>query len=425
LAGLAAIWNLPIAQYPEISPPQVTVTAFYPGATGEALQRTVAAPIEEQINGVEGTTYLSSTAANDGSLTITVTFELGTDLDLATVYVQNRVAIAEPRLPEEVRRQGISVRKRSNEITMLVSLRSAGTFDGLYLSNYASLRLRNELTRVDGVGDLVIFGEGDYGMRVWIDPSLLHARGLTTNDVVAAIQAQNVQVAAGLIGAPPTYGNIAFQYTVTTRGRFETAEDFADIILRTDDDGAIVRLSDVAEIELGAQSYTLTSRTDGDPSATIAVYLIPGANAISTVRGLEDAMERLALSFPEGLEYDIPYRSTDVIEASIREVLITLAIAVILVVLTVYVFLQNVRATLIPALTIPVSLIGTFAVMLLMGFSINLLTLFGLVLAIGIVVDDAIVVVENVSRHLADGMAPKEAALKAMTEVSGAVVATT
>ena len=427
LLGTVALRALPVARYPQIAPPTISVTAAYPGADPETIASTVAAILEKEINGVEGMLYLSSVSSADGIASITVTFEVGTDLDAAQVLVQNRVAVAEPRLPEAVRTQGVIVKKRSSDIALLISLSSPeGQYDDLFLSNFAAMRLRDELNRIDGVGDIVIFGAGDYGMRVWLDTELLQARALTTTDVLNAMRRQNVQIGAGRIGAPPAPDGQLTEFGVSVRTRLSTAEEFGDIVIRADDQGRIVRLSDVARVELGAQAYTQRSRFNGSPAATLAIYQQPDANAIEVVESVRAKMQELAPAFPQGVHYDIVYEATSIIEASIREVVITLIAAVILVVLTVYVFLQSFRATLIPAATIPVSLIGTFAVMLALGFSINLLTLFGLVLAIGIVVDDAIVVVENVTRHLDESRySPREAATRAMREVTGPVIATT
>jgi len=427
LLGAVAISALPIARYPEIAPPSVQVSALYPGADARTVAETVAAPIEREVNGVDDMIYMSSTSASDGSMTLTVTFEVGTDPDLAAILVQNRVSSAEPQLPEEVKRQGVTVAKKSTEITALITLTSDDPrLDALFLSNYGTLRIQDELLRVPGVGDVFTFGAAEYGMRVWLDPSMLDSRGLTVNDVLAAIRAQNVQVAAGQVGAPPSPDQPDLQLTVNTRGRFTDVSEFEQIVIKRGDGQRLVQLRDVARIELGAQNYSMSARADGSPAAVIAVYQLPGANAIDVVDGIDRTITELAEAFPDGMRHEVVYRSTNVISASIREVIITLLIAIVLVIATVYVFLQSFRATLIPAVTIPVALVGTFAVMLVMGFSINLLTLFGLVLAIGIVVDDAIVVVENTTRHLDESsLSPRDAALRAMGEVSGPVIATT
>lgn len=427
LFGLIAMLTLPIARYPEVAPPAVKVTAIYPGANAETVAETVAQPIEEEINGVEGMAYMSSTSSSDGALSITVTFEVGTDVDNAAILVQNRVSRAEPSLPPEVTRQGISVRKQSSEITLLLTLSSpSGSEDDLFLANYAAINLKNELARLPGVGDVAIFGAGDYAMRIWLDPDKLRARGLTVSDVSAAISEQNVQVAAGQIGAPPTDAGQPRQLVVQTKGRLGSAEEFEEIIVRPGDAGEVVRLKDIARVQLGAQSYTQVATVNSNPTAAIAIYQLPGSNAIAVADAVRSRMEELSAVFPGDIEHAVVYDSTDVIRASVKEVINTLFITLILVVATVYLFLQSLRATIVPTVTIPVSLIGTFAIMALLGFTINQLTLFGLVLVIGIVVDDAIVVVENVTRLINEkGMNPREAAIQSMREVTGPVVATT
>ena len=427
LLGIVSIGKLPIARYPQIAPPTINVAAVYPGANATTIAETVAAPIEEQVNGVENMLYMTSTSSDDGTMNLSIVFEIGTDLDMASVLVQNRVAAAEPGLPEDVKRQGIETKKKSSETTLFISVYSPGeAFDALFLQNFVTLQLIDPIKRVDGVGDVTIFGAGDYGMRIWLDPDRVVALGLSIDQVLQAVREQNVEVAAGQIGQPPVPPGQAFQYSVTTKGRLITPDEFEEIVIKIGDDGTVVRLGDVARVEQGSSNYNMLSSYNGEPSAVIAVYQLPGANAIDVVDGIKSTLKNLSDGFPEGLDYSISYDSTDVILASIKEVVITLFITVLLVILTVYVFLQNFRATLIPAVTIPVSLIGTFAVMLVFGFSINQISLFGLVLAIGIVVDDAIVVVENVTRHLdAGGCTPREAALRSMKEVSGPVIATT
>ena len=427
LGGAVALTNLPVAQYPDISPPTVNVTTAYPGANPQVVADTVAAPIEQQVNGVQDMLYMSSVSAADGSYTLTITFETGTDLDMAAVLVQNRVSAAMSSLPEDVSRNGVTTRKKSPDFAMALNLISNdGKLDALYLSNYATLRIKDELSRVKGVGDVSIMGAGDYSMRLWLDPQKLKARSLTTDDVVSVIQEQNVQVAAGVIGQPPAPKTQDFQYTVSVLGRLEDVEQFENIIIKTGADGGITRLKDVARVELGAQTYGSLSQLNGKPCSLIFIYQLPGANLLDISKRVIQAMDRLKTGFPQGMEYVVTYDASWVVEASIQEIVITLLIAAFLVILTVYVFLQDWRATLIPAVTIPVSLVGTFLVMSLLGFSINTLTLFGLVLAIGIVVDDAIVVVENVSRNIADsGLPPKQATEKAMAEVTGPVIATT
>jgi HAE1 family hydrophobic/amphiphilic exporter-1 len=426
IAGVVAFGVLPVAQYPEITPPTVEVSTTYPGGNARVVSETVAAPIEQQVNGVENMIYMSSTSASDGSYKLTVTFEIGTDLDMAQVLVQNRVKLAEPNLPEEVKRQGVNTKKKSTNIVQFISLYSPdGRYDELYLSNYATLRLRDLLSRINGVGEVMIFPQSDYSMRIWLNPRQLRSRNLTTEDVLSAIREQNVQVAAGQIGQPPAPRGQNFQYTVNVLGRLTEIEQFEDIIIKTDEGGRITRLKDISRIELGGKSYDLTSSLNGAPSASIAIYQLPGANALDLAKQVRSTMEALSQAFPEGMTYKIPYDTTIFVEESIKEVYVTLLQAAALVFMVLFIFLQDWRSTLIPAVTIPVALIGTLAIMLAMGFSLNMLTLFGLVLAIGIVVDDAIVVVESTVSHMEKGMKAKEAAIKAMSEVSGPVVATT
>ena len=426
IAGLVSVGLLPISQYPEITPPTVEVKASYPGANAAVVAETVAAPIEQEVIGVENMIYMSSVSAGDGSYTLTVTFEVGTDLDMASILVQNRVTLAEPKLPEEVKRQGVNTKKKSPNIILIASLSSPDDrYDELYMSNYATLRIRDTLSRIPGVGDIGIYPESDYSMRIWLDPTKLKSRSLTTTEVVASIREQNVQVAAGQIGQPPVPDGQNFQYAVNVLGRLTDVEQFEEIIIKTGEGGRITRLKDVARIDLGGKTYDITSRLNGSQSASIAVYQLPGSNALDVSSRVRAAMEEMSTYFPEGLEYSIPYDTTMFVDASIKQVYVTLVEAVLLVFLVLFLFLQDWRATLIPAVTIPVSLVGTLAVMLAMGFSINMLTLFGLVLAIGIVVDDAIVVVEATVTHMEQGLDSKAAAIKAMSEVSGPVVATT
>ena len=427
IAGCVSFFALPVAKFPEVAPPTVQVKAVYPGADAQTIAQTVAAPIEQEVNGVEGMIYMSSTSANDGSYTLTVTFELGVDMDMAAVLVQNRVAIAEPKLPEDVRRQGITTKKQSTQILQFIALSSPdGKYDALFLSNYA-LDVKDEIARVAGVGDVTVFGAGDYSMRIWLDPQLLKQRGLTTEDVVNAIREQNVQVAAGKVGAAPAPEGTAFELTVNTQGRLVEPEQFEQIIIRTGEGGRVLRVGDVARVELGAKDYTFDSTYNGRPSTSLAVYQLPGANAMETSQGVRAKVEELAAasSWPEGLEHAIPFDTTRFVEASIDEVFTTLWQAALLVVIVIYIFLQDWRSTIVPVVAIPVSLIGTFAFMNGIGFSINMLSLFGIVLAIGVVVDDAIVVVENTTRHLEAGLSPKDAAVKAMDEITGPVIATT
>ncbi len=425
IVGGLAIFALPIAQYPEIAPPTVTVSASYPGANAKTVAETVATPIEEQINGVEGMLYMSSQSTNDGNMKLTITFKLGTNLDIAQVQVQNRVAIAQPVLPSEVQRAGIVVKKASPDITLAVALYSPdGSRDPLYLSNYATLQIKDELARLPGVGDIFVFGARDYSMRIWLNPEQLAARNLTAGDVVTAVQEQNVQVAAGIIGGPPVpSGKAPFQYTVNTQGRLVEPSEFANIVVKTGSDGSITRLKDVARVELGAADYSTTTHFDGKPAVGIPIFQLPGSNAIETANAIYAKMEELKKDFPPGVAYSIPYDTTIFVRSSIRDVVKTLFEAIGLVALVVLVFLQSWRASLVPLLAIPVSLVGTFAVMAAFGFSLNNLSLFGMVLAIGIVVDDAIVVVENVDRWVEHGMEPKQAAYRAMREVTPAVIA--
>src|ERR1700741_4672308 len=424
IAGLLAYIALPTAQYPEIAPPTVQVTASYPGADPKVIAETVATPIEEQVNGVENMLYMSSQATADGSLTLTVTFKLGTDLDIAQVLVQNRVAIATPQLPEEVRNLGITVQKQSPDLMMVVHLLSPdNTYDQAYISNYAFLQIRDPLSRLQGVGNVNVFGAREYSMRIWLDPNKMYARSLTTDDIVSAIQAQNIQVAAGRLGAEPAPPGTELQLTINTQGRLITPEQFGQIIVKRGDNGEIVYLADVGRTELGAKDYNVSSYLDGKPAQALAIFQLPGSNAVKTAHAVRALMKELSRSFPKGLEYTIVYDPTQFIEQSVEAVIHTLFEAVVLVLIVVLVFLQTWRATIIPLLAVPVSLIGTFAVMAAFGFSLNNLSLFGLVLAIGIVVDDAIVVVENVERNIREGMSPKEAAHRTMDEVGGAVVA--
>ncbi|RKX47019.1 MAG: hydrophobe/amphiphile efflux-1 family RND transporter [Verrucomicrobia bacterium] len=427
LLGGFAMLGLPVERYPDIAPPGITVSAVYPGADAKTVADTVAAVIEKEVNGVEGMIYMSSVSGNDGSMRLSVTFETGADLDMANVLVQNRVAIAIPQLPQEVQRMGITTKKKSTDVNLYVGFYSPdGRYDDIFLANYVTLRVKDEIARVPGVGEVQSYGAGDYSMRIWMDPDKMKARGLVADDIVNAVREQNLQVAAGQIGEPPVPKGQAYQMTMNVQGRLLEAEEFSDIVIRTGKNGRVLRIRDVARVELGAQTYVVGSTLNGLPSASIAIYQIPGENALAVVDGVRAALAELAPSFPEGLEYKIVYDNTDVIKASIKEVVITLFITLILVILTVYVFLQNFRATIIPSVTIPVSLIGTFAALSAMGYSINQFTLFGLVLVIGIVVDDAIVVVENCTRLIDDeGMEPKAAAKQAMTEISGPVIATT
>ncbi len=421
--GIVSLVQLPIAQYPSIAPPTVVVAAIYPGANAETIAETVAAPIEQEINGVENMLYMSSQATSDGSLNITVTFEIGTDLDIAQVQVQNRVNAAEPRLPEEVRRLGVAVNKSSNDFLMVVNLFSPDeSLDELYVSTYTFLNVRDRLARLEGVGDMFVFGARELSLRVWLDPNRLAAYSLSPGEVIAALQEQNVQVSGGALGQPPAPQGTDFQIMVTTQGRFRTAEEFREVIIKNSN-GRLLRLKDVARVELGARQYATNSYLDGQYSVGIGINQRPGSNALSAAENVLNEMEILKRDFPQGLDYAVVYNPTEFVAASIEAVTHTIWEAVALVVLVVIIFLQSWRAAIIPILAIPVSLIGTFAVMAAFGYSINMLTLFGLILAIGIVVDDAIVVVENVERNIAEGKSPREAAHITMDEVGVAVIA--
>ncbi|MEA2789041.1 MAG: hypothetical protein QOG73_1447 [Acetobacteraceae bacterium] len=424
IIGAVAYFILPIAQYPEIAPPTIQITASYPGASAEVISQTVATPLEQQINGVENMQYFSSQATGDGKLTVTVTFKLGTDLDTAQVLTQNRVSIALPRLPDAVQRLGVTVKKNSPDMLMVIHLSSPdGSRDQLYMSNYATLRVKDQLSRVLGVGDVQIFGGRDYAMRIWLDPDKVAAHDLTAGEVVAALQGQNVQVSGGVLGQPPVATPGAFQLNVETLGRLSDPAQFADIIIKSDSAGRVTRVRDVGRVELGAQDYGANGYLDVFNAVPILVYQQPGSNALSTAQHIRSTMQDLSKEFPQGLKYDIVYDTTLFIAQSVHEVLITILEAVALVVVVVILFLQTWRASIIPIVAIPISLIGTFTILSALGFSLNNLSLFGLVLAVGIVVDDAIVVVENVERNLRLGMQPREAAHRTMDEVGGALIA--
>ncbi len=421
--GLISIPNLPISEYPDVVPPSVVVRTVYPGANPQEIAETVATPLEESINGVEDMMYLKSVSGSDGVLQMTVTFRPGTDAEEATVRVQNRVSQAEARLPEAVRRQGVTTQKQSPTFLMVVHLTSpSGEYDTLYLRNYVRLNVRDRLARLEGVGDAQIFGGGDYAMRAWLDPGRIAARGLTASDVVGAMREQNVQVSAGQLGAEPI-ADSDFLTLINARGRLETVEEFGDIVLSRGDSGEILRLADVARLEMGAGDYTLRSQLDGQNAVGIGIFQAPGANALKIREQVIAVMDELSEQFPEGVEYEAVYDTTIFVNDSIKSVIATLLEAVLLVVLVVTLFLQTWRASIIPLLAVPVSVIGTFGALYLLGYSINTLTLFGLVLAIGIVVDDAIVVVENVERNIEEGLKPQAAAHQAMREVSGPIIA--
>jgi multidrug efflux pump len=437
LAGAIAVTTLPVAQYPEITPPTVQVSCTYPGASSKVVADTVAAPIEQQVIGVENMLYMSSQSTNDGGYNLTVTFEVGADLDMAQVLVQNRVNLALPTLPSEVKQSGVSVKKKSPSILLVVNLISPqGTYDQLYLSNYATINLRDELAQIKGVGDVTYLGQLDYSMRAWIDPDRMAARDLSASDVVAALREQNVQVAAGALGRPPVPSGQAFQYTLSTLGRLTSPEEFGEIVVKTGSGGEITRMRDLVTderkdadgatyggIQLGAKTEDTTCSLDGQPSIGLGIFQQPGSNALATAEAIRARMKELKLSFPPDVDFAIVYDTTPFIDESIHEVFKALRDAIILVALVVLAFLQSWRATLIPLIAVPVAIVGTFAVMAGMGFSLNNLSLFGLELAIGIVVDDAIVVVEAVEHHLEHGLSPKDAAQKAMSEVTGPIIA--
>ena len=425
ILGVVSLLRLPVAQYPEVAPPTISVVTVYPGADARTVAATVATPIEQEINGVENMLYISSQCTNDGQMSLTVTFALGTDLDMAQVLVQNRVSIALPKLPEEVRRQGVITKKKSPSILLCVNLISPDNrYDQLYLSNFATIQIKDALARVQGVGDVTMLGARDYSMRVWLDPDKLASRDLSATDALKALQEQNVQVAAGRLGQPPAPPGEAFQLTLNAQGRLIDEDQFGEIILKTDlKTGGLTRLKDVARVELGAKNYEMGSYLDGKPCVTLALFQLPGSNAVATAAQIRERMEELKAQFPTGVDYRIVYDTTIFVEESIRDVIKTLLEAFVLVIIVVLIFLQDWKATILPMLEVPVSLIGTFFVMSLMGFSLNNLSLFGLVLAIGIVVDDAIVVIENVERWMATGLDSRSATLKAMEEVTAPVLA--
>ena len=423
VAGGVSIFVLPIDQYPSITPPTVQVTAVYPGANAETIAQTVGIPIEQQVNGVDGMLYMSSTSSSSGTYSLTVTFEVGTDIDMATVLVQNRVNIALNSLPTEVTQQGVTVQKQSTNIVLFITLTGDENYDQLYLSNYAQLQLVDQLTRTPGVGGVDIMGAGKYSMRVWLDPEAMRIRGISAAEVYQAISKQNLAVSAGYVGQTlDSTADNAFQYTLNVQGRLSDAKEFANIVIRNDGTD-MLRLGDIAKIEIGSETYSSSSKLRGKPTAALAVYQSPGSSSLAVSKAVRERMEDLATAFPPEVQYQIALDTTEVVSSSIKEVLFTIVETTILVILVIFLFLQNWRATLIPCLTIPVSLIGTFAVMLLLGFTINTLTLFGLILAIAIVVDDAIVVVENATRIIdEEGLPPREATEKAMEEISGPIV---
>lgn len=425
LVGLLTVKSLPVAQFPDITPPTVMVSASYPGADAKTVAEVVGVPIEEQVNGVEGLMYMSSTSGSDGGYQLTLTFEHGTDLDIATVKVQNRISQAEPTLPTAVKQQGVSVRSESSNNILFIAIEgdSAYNYSGLYLTNYAKLNIVDEIARIDGVGNVNAFGAGEYSMRVWLKPEKMEIRGVSTNDVIAAIQSQNMEVSAGSVGAPPTDNGSQFQFTVTSQGRLTDVEEFGNIIIKTGSDGGLLRLKDIATIDLGSQSYSVVSHVSGKEAGLLGVAQLPGANALDVANRVKDKLKQLEPYFPVGVHYRVIEDSTQFVTESIDEVLVTFVETTLIVMIVILIFLQSWRAVIIPMITIPVSLIATFAVMKVMGFTINTLTLFGLVLAIAIVVDDAIVVVEDCARLVQEGtLTPRQAAEKAMNELEGAII---
>ncbi|ABD07270.1 Hydrophobe/amphiphile efflux-1 HAE1 [Rhodopseudomonas palustris HaA2] len=428
LLGALSLMRLPVSQYPDVVPPTVSVTATYPGASARTVMDSVALPIEQQVNGVEGMIYMQSTSASDGSYSLVVTFDIGTNPDMAQVLVQNRVSLASAQLPTSVSTQGLNVKKKSTAILQFVSLyASDGKYDNLFLANYAKINLENELARLPGVGDVSVLGSGSYAMRIWLDPDRLQSYGLTPSDVVSAIRLQSSEVTAGLVGGPPTPDMVNFQYALDVTGRFNEAADFEKIVVKAVDEGGgnLVRIGDIGRVELGAASYGQTATLDGKPSAAIAISLLSGANALTVAQSVNAKMAEMAKSFPAGLDYKVSFDSTKFITASVDEVYETLVIAAVLVLVVILLFLQDWRAMLVPATTVPVTIIGAFAAMSMMGFTVNTTSLFALVLAIGIVVDDAIVIVEGVARHIAGGMSSRDAAVKAMSELFGPIIGIT
>jgi HAE1 family hydrophobic/amphiphilic exporter-1 len=428
LLGVVTLLGLPVAQYPDITPPTVQVTTSFPGASPQVIIDSVAAPIEQQVNGVEGMLYMSSNSASDGSYTLTVTFEVGTNVDMATVLVQNNVNQAMARLPSQVQAQGVTVQKKSTAILLCVTLESPdNAYDSLFLSNYGYLRVRDELSRIPGVGSVTVNGSDEYGMRVWLDPDKVKTYGLTAQDVVNAVSQQNVQVAAGQIGQQPAPEDMHFQFMIQTQGRLDEVKQFEDIILKTDfnQTGQVVRVKDVGRVELGSKTYDLFAQKDGRPASLLAIYLLPGANALQTADLIKAAMKKISADFPPGLVYDIPFDTTRFVNQAIRDVYKTLIEAGILVLLVIMLFLQDFKAMLVPATTVPVTILGAFIAMAMLGFSVNLITLFGIILAIGIVVDDAIIIVEGTAHHIEQGSTPHDAAIATMKELFGPIIGIT
>ena len=428
VAGLVTLNILPVAQFPEITPPTVQVSAVYPGANAETVAQTVGIPIEQQVNGVDGMLYMSSNSSSSGAYSLTITFAVGTDIDMATVQVQNRVSVAQSSLPEPVVVQGVTVQKQSSNIVMFLTMTSQDSvYNSLYLTNYAKLNLVDQLTRVPGVGAVNVMGAGDYSMRIWLDPEAMRIRNISPQQVYQSIQSQNMEVSAGYIGQPIGEENKnAFQYTLNVQGRLSSPEQFGNIIIRREQNGAMLRLKDIARIDLGSASYSVVSRLKGQPTAAIAIYQQPGSNSLDVSKGVKAKMQELAANFPAGVSYNVTLDTTDVIHASIDEVMVTFFETTLLVILVIFLFLQNWRAVIIPCLTIPVSLIATFAVIYMLGFDINILTLFAMILAIGLVVDDAIIVVERVQYLMVyEKMDSKTASIKAMQQIASAIIATT
>jgi HAE1 family hydrophobic/amphiphilic exporter-1 len=426
ILGLVSLWNLPVSQYPDVVPPTVQVTARYPGASAATVVREVALPIEQRVNGVEGMIYMSSLSTSDGQYTLTVTFAIGTDADKAQILVENRVSSALASLPESVQRQGVQTNKRSTSILEIVALNSPdGRYDSLFLSNYATINLVDELARLKGVGSVAVFGAGQYAIRIWLDPQKLQARGLVPQDVIDAVNLQSRSTSAGQVGLPPVPQGQSFQYSINVHGKLDDVSEFENIIVKTDKGGRVTRLKDVASVELGAQQYSQTFKLDGKPSAGVAIYLLPDANALDVAQRVGERMDVLAKAFPEGMEWNIPFDTTKFVSSAVHDVYKTLIEAAVLVLIVILVFLQDWRATLVPATTVPVTIIGAFAAMALLGFTVNLSTLFAIILAIGIVVDDAIIVVEGAAKHIEHGLTPHDAAIKAMDELMGPILGIT